>query len=273
MLQCRMHSLSPTKNQSLLQDLSSSDSSQSSLHSAVYLSSNDAHNPSLLSSFLPPHQLSLHDSAGYSNSPHPPLILQPPSAHRLSVPRSPQRHHLRHQCKACMSLLFKDKMEGGGSHRRASSTSNLDASTSVHLLKSSQATLPHVLGSPAEPSPNCKPSKTSSPSHHSTSSSVVFPRGLYEGGELHLLNYCLQHIVSRRTSSPTLPERGGVNHPLQSHIGDTKYSVTEHKGKSQSLEAPLSRIPNFDENLVLSSLCSKGRADHMVCERRRQYVV
>ncbi|XP_017160149.1 serine/threonine-protein kinase WNK2 isoform X6 [Poecilia reticulata] len=264
MLQCRMHSLSQTKNQSLLQALSSSDSSQSSLQSADYLSSNDAHNPSLLSSpFLSPHQLSLRDSAGYSNSPPPPLVLQPPSAHRLSVPRSPQRHHRRHQCKACMSLLFKDKMEGGGWRRRTSSTSNLDASTSVPLLKSSQATSPHVLGSPAEPSPNSKPSKATSPSHHSTSSSVVFPLGVYEGGELRLLNYCLHHIVSRRTSSPTLPERGGVNHPLQSHILDTDYSVTEHKGKSQSLEAPLSRTPNFDENLVLSSLCSKGRADHM----------
>uniref|UniRef100_A0A096LPU9 non-specific serine/threonine protein kinase n=1 Tax=Poecilia formosa TaxID=48698 RepID=A0A096LPU9_POEFO len=103
-------------------------------------------NPSLLSSpFLPPHQLSLRDSAGYSNSPHPPLILQP-------------------------------------------------------------ATSPHVLGSPAEPSPNSRPSKAASPSHLSTSSSVVFPLGLYEGGELRLLNYCLHHIVSRRTSSPTLPE-------------------------------------------------------------------
>ncbi|XP_036007361.1 serine/threonine-protein kinase WNK2 isoform X3 [Fundulus heteroclitus] len=263
MLRCRTHSLSKTKNQSPLQDLSSSDGSQSQVHAAVHLSSIGAQNTSLISSpLLPPHQLVPCDSAGHSNSPHPPLNLQPLSAHRLSVPRSPQhRHHHHHQCKACMSLLFKDKTEGDGYlghvHRRTSSTSMSDASTSFHLLRSSQATLPHVLGSPATALQNSEPSKATSSSHHST---LVFPPGLYEGGELTLLNYCLHHIVSRRTSSPTLPDRGGGNHPIHSHTGETNSPVIEHKGKSQSLEAPL---PNFDENVVLSSLCSQGRADHL----------
>ncbi|MEQ2199477.1 hypothetical protein XENOCAPTIV_030144 [Xenoophorus captivus] len=239
----------------------------SPVHAAEHLSSNGAQNPSLLlCPFLPPHQLSLCDSAGHSNSPHRPLNLQPLSAHRLSVPRSPQHHYRRHECKACMSLLFKDKIEGGESvghlHRRTSRTSTSDAAISFQLLRSSRATLPHALGSPTTPSPDSESSKATSPSYHSTPSSIMFPLSLYEDGELSLLNYCLHHIVSRRTSSPTLPDRGGVNHPIQSHIGETNPTITEHKAKSQSLEAPL---PSFDKNLVLSSLRSEGRADHMVC--------
>ncbi|MEQ2220254.1 hypothetical protein ILYODFUR_003505, partial [Ilyodon furcidens] len=246
-------------------DLSSSDGSQSPVHAAEHLSSNGAQNPSLLlCPFLPPHQLSLRDSAGHSNSPHHPLNLQPLSAHRLSVPRSPQHHYRRHECKACMSLLFKDKIEGGESmghlHRRTSRTSTSDAAISFQLLRSSRATLPHALGSPTTPSPDSESSKATSPSYHSTPSSIMFPLSLYEDGELSLLNYCLHHIVSRRTSSPTLPDRGGVNHPIQSHIGETNSTITEHKAKSQSLDAPL---PSFDKNLVLSSLRSEGRADHM----------
>ncbi|KAM4587051.1 serine/threonine-protein kinase WNK2 isoform 3-T3 [Odontesthes bonariensis] len=272
MLKCRTHNLSKLMNPYLcpLQDLASLCSSESPMHAADYPNSNAAQNPSLLSPSLTPHQHTPHNSARHFNSPHLPLNLQRPSELRLNVPRSPQPH--RHHCKACMSLLLKDRTRGGGSlghmHKRTLSTITQTPSslpTSPHLSRSSPATLLSPLASPSTPSPNSELVMATSPSHLSAHLQVGYPRGLYEGGDLSLLNYCLHHIVSRRTSSPTLSDRGGVNHPIYSHveIGGPSFSANDQIGRSQSLDVPFWCIPNLDRNLLLSPPHSKGRPDQL----------
>ncbi|KAM9759307.1 serine/threonine-protein kinase WNK2 isoform 2-T2 [Menidia menidia] len=271
MLQCRTHSLSRTMNRFLcpLQDMDSPHSSDSPPHAADYPNINTVQNPSLLSPSLPAHQHTLYDSARHSNSHHLPLNLQCPSEHRLNVPHSPQPH--RHRCRACMSLLLKDRTKGGGSlghtHRRTFSTQTPPSlPTSPHLTRSSPATLLSPLASPSSPTPNSEPAMGTSPSHPSSPSQIGFPRGLYEGGDLSLLNYCLHHIVSRRTSSPTLSDRGGgVNRPVHSlgEIGGSSFSANERVDKSQSLDVPFWCIPNHDMNLLLSPVHSEGRSDQL----------
>jgi len=273
MLKCRTHSLSKIMNPCLcpLQDLASSCSSESPLHAADYPNSSAAQIRSLLSSSLSPHQHTPHNSARHFNLPHLPLNLQRPSELRLNVPLSPQPHS--HHCKACMSLLFKDRTRGGGSlghtHKRTLSTITQtppSLPTSPHQSRSSPATLLSPLASPSSPSPNSELVMPTSPSHLSAPSQVGFPRGLYEGGDLSLLNYCLHHIVSRRTSSPTLSDRGGVNHPMHSHgeIGGPSFSANGQIDKSQSLDVPFWCIPNLDRNLLLSPPHSEGRPDQLV---------
>lgn len=261
MLRCRAHSLPKPVNPSSclcpLQDMDSPIRIKSPLHDRDHLHSNAAQNPSPLSSFLHPHQLSHHDSASHFDSPHLPTNLQPHSELYLSVPRSPQSHH-RH-CRACMSLLYKDRAMGGGSlghtHKHTSSTS----SQCTTATKPCSPTPPHLsppatlLASPSAPSANSHATLGTVPSHFSPSSPALRPRTLYEGGDLTLLNYCLHHIVSRRTSSPTLSDRGSFN----------QY-VFEHVDKSQSLDVPLSCTRNLDRNLLLSSHYSEGRPDPLV---------
>ncbi|TKS71385.1 Serine/threonine-protein kinase WNK2 [Collichthys lucidus] len=100
-----------------------------------------------------------------------------------------------------------------------------------------------------------------SPSHLSPPSRVVFPRSLYEGGDLILLNRCLQHIVSRRTSSPTL----SANHLVHSHreVGVNTSSVVGHMDKRHSLDVPLFSSPNMDRNPLFSPHDSQGRPDQL----------
>ncbi|XP_039653808.1 serine/threonine-protein kinase WNK2 isoform X12 [Perca fluviatilis] len=138
---CRKHTKTMNKSPSLCpsQDLASTKSTENSVHATDFLSSNSAQNPSLLSPLLPPHQHSHHDSASNYNSPLLPLNLQPPSELRLSVPRSPQPH--RH-CKACMSLLLRDKSKAGASlghthtsARKLTSVSKPGSPISHHLVK------------------------------------------------------------------------------------------------------------------------------------------
>ncbi|XP_044029291.1 serine/threonine-protein kinase WNK2 isoform X2 [Siniperca chuatsi] len=270
MLRCRTHALTKTMNPSPClcpsQDLASINSTENSVHATDYLSSNSAHNPSLLSPLLPPHQNSHHDSASHFNSPLLPLNLQPPSEHRLSVPRSPQPRH----CKACMSLLLRDRTKRDGSlgHTRIhsfstsaqfTSVSKPGSPTSPHLARSPPVTPPPPLASPSPPSSNSQPTLVTSPSHLFPPSQVVLPQSLYEGGDLTLLNHCLHHIISRRTSSPTL----SVNHPMHSHgeVGGTTSSVVEHIDKRQSLDFLLFSSPNLDRNLLLSPHDSEGRPD------------
>uniref|UniRef100_A0AAQ5YNY9 non-specific serine/threonine protein kinase n=1 Tax=Amphiprion ocellaris TaxID=80972 RepID=A0AAQ5YNY9_AMPOC len=276
MLQCRTHSLTktvtPSPCQCPLEDLASTNIAGSPVHNADYPSSkSEAQNPSLLSPFLPLHQHSHNDSASYFDSPHLPLNLQPPSEDRLNVSRSPQPHH---HCKACMSLLLKGRTKGGGSlghsHKRTFSTSTQftpvskpDSATSPHHSRCSAVTLPTHSTSPSTPSSDSQPTQVTSPSRLSSPSRVMLPRSLYEGGDLTLLNYCLRHIVSRRTSSPTLSDRGGVTHPMhgQGEVGGSTSSVSEDIHKSQSLDVPIFCQPNLDKNLLLSPHYSEGRTD------------
>ncbi|XP_039653802.1 serine/threonine-protein kinase WNK2 isoform X6 [Perca fluviatilis] len=263
---CRKHTKTMNKSPSLCpsQDLASTKSTENSVHATDFLSSNSAQNPSLLSPLLPPHQHSHHDSASNYNSPLLPLNLQPPSELRLSVPRSPQPH--RH-CKACMSLLLRDKSKAGASlghthtsARKLTSVSKPGSPISHHLASSPPVTLPFLLASPTSPSSNSQPTLVTSPSHLSPPSQVVLPRSLYEGGDLTLLNHCLHHIVGRRTSSPTL----SANHPMhrQGEVGGTTSSVVEHIDKRLSLDVPLFSRPNLDWNRLLSALtASEGRPD------------
>ncbi|XP_076614622.1 serine/threonine-protein kinase WNK2 isoform X2 [Chaetodon auriga] len=264
MLRCRTHSLTKAMNASpclcLPQDVASTHRTENSVHATDYLSS--AQNPPLLSPPLPQNQHFHHDSASRFNSPLLPLNLQPPSELRLSVPRSPQSH--RH-CKACMSLFLSDRTKGGRSlghtHIRSFSTSaqftsvsKAGSPTSPHLARSPPVTLPPLVGSPSPPPANSQTTLVSSPSHL-----CPLPRSLYEGGDLTLLNHCLHHIVSRRTSSPTL----SANHPMHCHgeVGGNACSVFEHIDKRQSLDVPLFSYPNLDRNLMLTPYDREGRPD------------
>lgn len=273
MLRCRRQSVTKTMNPSPdlcpSQDLASTNSTETSVHATDYLSSTFAQNSSLLSPLLPPHQDSHHDSASHFNSPLLPLNLQPPSELRLSVPRSPQPH--RH-CKACMSLLLRDRTKGGGSlghtHIRSFSTSaqftsvsKPDSPTSPHLARSPPVTLPPLLTSSSPPSSNSQPTLVTSPSHLSPPSHVVLPRSLYEGGDLTLLNHCLHHIVSRRISSPTL----SANYPVHSHGEAGGTTVVEHIDKRQCSDVPLFSSPSLDRIPLLSPHDSEGRPDPLVC--------
>ncbi|CAG5980813.1 unnamed protein product [Menidia menidia] len=70
----------------------------------------------------------------------------------------------------------------------------------------------------------------------------------------------------RRTSSPTLSDRGGgVNRPVHSlgEIGGSSFSANERVDKSQSLDVPFWCIPNHDMNLLLSPVHSEGRSDQL----------
>ncbi|XP_074492132.1 serine/threonine-protein kinase WNK2 isoform X1 [Sebastes fasciatus] len=269
MLQCRTHSLTNTMNESPClcpsQDLASTKSTENSAHATDFLSSNSAQNPSLLSFPLPPHQHSHRDSASHFSSPLLPLNLQPPSELRLSVPRSPPP---RRHCKACMSLLLRDKTKEdaslGQTHVRSFCTSaqftpvsKPSSATSPHLVKSPPVTLPSLLASP--PSSNGQPTLANSSSRLSPPSKVRLPQRSYEGGDLTLLDHCLHHIVSRRTSSPTL----SASRPMYSHgeVGGTASSAFEHVDKRLSLDVPLFSSPYLDRTRLLSAHDSEGRPD------------
>lgn len=275
MLQCRKHSLTNAMNPSLClypsQDLASTKSRVISAHATDYQCCNSAQNQSLLSPHLSSHQQSHHDSASHFNSSLLPNNLQPPSEHRLSVTRSPQAHH---HCKACMSVLLRDRTKGGGSlghtQMRSFSTSTQITPvsepctpTSPYLSRSPSVTLSPLFVS--SPSSNSQTKLLTSPLRLSSPSQVVLPGSLYEGGDLTLLNHCLHHIVSRRTSSPTLTERG-TNYPLHRHgeVGNTTSSEVEHIDKSQSLDVPLFCSPYLDRKLQLLPNDSKGRPDPLV---------
>lgn len=243
------------------QDLLSPKSTVDSAHPPDFLFSTSAQSPSLLSPLLTPHQHSHHDSASHFRSPLLPLNLQPPSEHRLSVPRSPQP---RHHCKACMSLLPRDKTRQGGSLEHKHIRSFSTAAQFRPLSKPGSPTSPPVspLASPSPPSPHSQPTLVTSPSHLSPPSHVTPPWSLYEGGDLTLLNHCLQHIVGRRTSSPTL----SASYPMHSHreVGGAASSVAEHIDKRWSLDVPLFSSPNLDRNQLFSAHDSEGGPDPLV---------
>ena len=255
----------PTKTSPFLcpsMDLVSPKSAESSVHATDHLFSNSAQNASVLSPLLSAH----HDSARRFNSPLLPLKLQPPSERGWSAPRSPQPD--RH-CKACMSLLLRDKTKGGGSlghtHIRSFATSTQFTAVSnpgshtSHLSKSPPVTLPLHYASPSLPPPSSLSPPLTSPSYLPPPSQVARSRSLYEGADLTLLNHCLHHIVGRRTSTPTLPDRV-LTHPM----GPTS-SVFERVDKSQSLEIPLPHCcPYLDRNKLSLPHSNTGRADPLV---------
>lgn len=276
MLRCRTHSLTETVNRSPClcpsQDVASANGTENTVHATDYLSS--AQNTPLLSPLLPQNQHFHHDSASHFSSPFLPLNLRPPSELRLNIPHSPPSPQSQHHCKACMSLLLRDRTKGGISlerthtRSRSASTQFTSASkpgslTSSHQEKSLPVTAPLFMVSPSSSLSNSQPALVTSPSHLSSHSQVVLPWSLYEGADLTLLNHCLHHIVSRRTSSPTLP----ANHPMQSHgeVGGTTSSVAEHTEKRRSLDVPLLlSSPNLDRNVLLPSHDSEGRPDPLV---------
>lgn len=268
MLQCRKHSLTKTMNRSPglfpSQDLASGNVKDISVHATDYLRCNSAQNPSLLSPLLPSHQYPHRDSASHFNSSLLPSNLQPPSEHRLNVTGSPQAHH---HCKACLSVLLRDRTKGGSlghTHVQSFSTSTqITPFSKPDSSTSPSATLPPLLVSKSSPLSNSQTNLLTSPSHINSASQVLLPGSLYEAGDLTLLNHCLHHIVSRRTSSPTLTERG-TNHPLHSEAGSATSLGLEHVDKSQSLDVPPFCSPNLDRKLQLLPKNSKGRPDPLV---------
>lgn len=269
MLRCRNHPLSKTSNPSSSlcpsHDATPANSTDQSVHATDPRLCKSLQNPSLLSPFLSRNQHFHHDSASHFHSPLLPLNVQPPSELRLSVPPSPQPHQ---HCRACMSRLLSDRIKGCSSlehkHIHSFSTSSQftsdsqpGSSTSPHLARSCPVSLTPPPLSNSQTTSLTSPARLSPPSH------VVLPWTLYEGGELTLLNHCLHHIVSRRTSSPTL----STNHPVHIHreVGGTASTVSHVIGKRQSLNVPfLSSSPCLDTNLLLSPCDSGGRPDPLV---------
>lgn len=264
MLQCRTHSLTKTRNPSSSlcpsQNVASPNSTDKSVHATDYFIDKSAQNPPLLSPLL-----SHHDSAGHFNSPH----LQPPSELRLSVPHSPQTP--RH-CKACTSLLLSNRKKGGRSlghtYMRFSASPNFTSVSkpgspiSPHLARSCPFTLPPHLSPPPSSTSNSQTTPVTSPAHRSPFSQVAVPWSLYEGGDLTLLNQCLHHIISRRTSFPAL----SGNHPMPDHgeVGVTAFTVVDHIDKRQRQNVPIFSSPNMDRNLLLSPYDRDGRPDQLV---------
>nr|XP_043879378.1 serine/threonine-protein kinase WNK2 isoform X2 [Solea senegalensis] len=248
-------------------DVAPANSTGSSVHATDNLCSDSAQDPPASSPLLSPHHHSHHDSASHFNSPHLPLNLQPPSELRQIVSRSPQLHHHHHHCKACMSLLLRDRTRGGTSlghrHTRSFSASTKfspvskpGSPTSPHVSCSLPVTLLHFRASPSLPLSSNQTKLLTSPSNPPS-------HGLNEGADLTLLNHCLHHIVSRRTSTPTVLER--VRHPVhgQGEVRRTASSACEHTDKSQSLEVPLVCRSNLDINPLLLPRNSKGRPESL----------
>ncbi|XP_029906499.1 serine/threonine-protein kinase WNK2 isoform X2 [Myripristis murdjan] len=281
MLRCRTQSLIQTTNPHSCfcskQDLDSSNSiqgSRKSVHATDRPLSNSAQNVSSSSCHLPHCHCSHHDSASHSNSDCHPLPLQPPSQLHLSALLSPKPHH---HCKTCGSLLLMDRMKAGGSLGRTRTTSLSPYIQLSPVSKTGSAPFSHPARLPvfssslplAPPSPLVSASPATAPSlmtsHLATLSlQDLLQRSLYEGRDLNLLDQCLHHIVSRRASSPTLPERG-VNNQTHSHgeaAGITP-SVFEHTGKNQTLDAPPIFSPCLERNLLASSHDGKGRPGPM----------
>ncbi|XP_038871351.1 serine/threonine-protein kinase WNK2-like [Salvelinus namaycush] len=220
------------------------------------------------------HQCSYHDSISQSvNHPHPAILVTKPiqCPSDLPLPHS-------HSCRACASfdLLLRTRMEAGES-------------------------LGHPHMPPLPPSPQCSPFHTPSPiSPHLLSllnlppitSSLSAPPSPFwttpshlapppyllvrsSSGGLSLLNHCLRHIVSRRSSSPTpidtlywpsqsygkaglrrtsspIPPDTGAYWPGQSQPTSP---VPEHSNQDQGLGLGLS----LEKALLLSPHDSEGR--------------
>lgn len=231
---------------------------------------NCAQNMSLLSPDLSSHRRCHPDSASHFSLPLLPNNSQPPLKCRLSATQTPQPHL---HCKACMSVLLRDRTKGGGSlgltHTQSFSTptqfsplSKPGSPKTSYLSQSPLDTIPPLLASHSSPSSN-SPTPLTSPMHLSSSSQAVLPWSLYDGGNLTLLNHCLHQIVSRRTSSPTLSERG-TNYPMHCHW-DFSSSRVEHIDKSQSLDVPLFCSSNLDRKPLLSPNETRGRSNPLVC--------
>lgn len=267
MLQCRKHSLTKTVNPNPClfpsQDLASANIRDESVHATDYLCCNSAQNPSLLSPQLSSHQYSHRDSASHFNSTLIPSNLQPPPEHRLSVTGSPQAHH---PCMACTSVLLRDRTKGGGSlgHTHVHSICRSSQITPISKPPSPTFPLSPLLVTNFSSSSNSRTNLLTSPSHID-SSQVLLPRTLYDAGDLTLLNHCLHHIVSRRTSSPTLTERG-TNHSLHRHaeVANAASIGLEHVEKSRSLDVPPFCSSNMDRKLQLLPNDSEGRPDPLV---------
>lgn len=134
MLRCRTHPLTETTSAPPClgpsRDLTSTNSTRSSLHATDYPCSNFAHSSSLLCPLLCPHRHSDHFNS--------PLNLPPPfKVHRRAL-RSP--HTYRH-CNACMSLLLRDRMREGGSLRDIRSFSTY---TFTPISKPASPPSPHL---------------------------------------------------------------------------------------------------------------------------------
>ncbi|XP_029005442.1 uncharacterized protein LOC114854990 [Betta splendens] len=267
-LQCRKRSLANAANPtSCLHPKAQSEPG----HATDCQRCTSAQNQSLLSPRSSSHQHSHHDSASHSTSSLLPGNSQPPSERRLRVTRGPRAQH---QCKACMSVLLRDRAKGGGSlghaHPRSLSTcapiapaSEPCTPTSPHRSESPSVALPPVLSN-SSPSLLSQTNLLTSPLRRPSPPHAVPPGSLYEGGDLSLLNHCLHHIVSRRTSSPTLTERT-TNYPLLRHgdIGNIPIDV-ELIYKSQSLDVALFCSPNLDRRLQLLPNDLKDRPDPLV---------
>ncbi|KAM6980759.1 serine/threonine-protein kinase WNK2 [Aplochiton taeniatus] len=177
------------------------------------------HQARLLSPQSPvPHHRQRHCSLSFS---HPPPAVQSTSApspfeQQLGPLPKPQPYH----CKACVTRLLKSRTEVGGSLGHAHMLPLPLSPQPAQALKSTPlillATRPPTASSSLLAPP---PSSFSSASQASASVGISAPRcsapspralssrALCEDADLTLLNHCLHHIVSRRTSSPTLPDR------------------------------------------------------------------
>ncbi|XP_054639511.1 serine/threonine-protein kinase WNK2 isoform X2 [Dunckerocampus dactyliophorus] len=179
-------------------------------HTRHNFSPNASQRSSLSSALLSPHRCSHGDSASHCSSPLKP---QRPSEHTLGVPHRPQP---RHHCGACMSLLQADRTKRSGSlghtHVHSFLTPVSKADFTPPSASSDHHSPPLILPSPPSNADLC--------------------RNVRDSGHLSLLNHCLHHIVSRRTSSPTLSEGG---------------TIISH--------------PSLDRRLLLSAQVSKGRPE------------
>lgn len=202
----------------------------------------------------------------------------------LFTQQSPHHHH--HHCKACVALLLGDRTEAGGSlgHQCLPPPPPSPQHSAVYkppspvppllsLVRRPQPfTLPSLLATPSPlvsanpgtpPSPATSPSPVTSPSRLAPPSPLALsPRGSCGGGHLTLLDQCLHHIVSRKSSSNTVPERGSNNRPGAHSHGEA--GASGPTDQSQSLDVTFFFGPYLDRSLVLSPHDSEDMVGSMV---------
>lgn len=274
MLRCRTRSLSSPGNPScslcLSQDVTPANCTDKSEHVTRHPYNSSAQNLPLLSPLFSPIQHFHHDSARHLNSPLTPPNLHPPSELRLSVPLSPQPPS---HCKACTSHLLSGRTKEGRSvgyaHMRSFSTSSHftpvlkpGSPTPPYLARTPPFSLPPHLSSLSPPPSHSNTTLSRSPAHLSPPSQILHPWSVYEGGDLTLLNHCLHHIVSRRTSSPSL----STNHSAHSHqeVGGTSSTRADNIDKMRNLNVPFYSSLKKERHLLFSPYDSEGRTDQLV---------
>lgn len=256
------HSQPETRNlgssSCLLQDVVSQNAADNPNHPSC-----DSHqNQSFLSCNLPPDQGFSHDSVRHFMSPPRPLILQHATELCLSAPNILQsRQHCRSR-----SVLLSEAPKIGRPRGNTCTPAFPASSQFASVSKPHPPTSPHLAQSP----PSHHSTSTSPPSNTQTGSMISSQAqplwSLYDSRDLTLLNQCLHHIISLRSSFPSLSSSHPVNN--QGNFRGSVSAIPANRDRSQSMYVPLFFSPGQDRS-SLSPYDIEGRPCPLVGQRRK----